>query len=141
PMGKSRSPRLLRFIMWPPNLRLDEVGNEVRAALLPGGPGTLSGEGVRHGLLALLDEGDERLVDCRIERRRLIAIQPRAAQRIGALLDALFALDLPLLERTVVHQRRAVEGRLEMRLGVGAAETVASRPDLADGVERLSRFG
>src|SRR5690606_17614110 len=67
PMGKSRSPRPLRLIMWPPDLRLDEIGNEVRAALLPGGPGTLSGEGVRHGILALPDEGDERLVDCRIE--------------------------------------------------------------------------
>src|SRR3546814_18398363 len=28
-----------------------------------------------------------------------------------------------------------------MRLGVGAAEIMASRPDLADGIERLSRLG
>src|SRR3546814_11014306 len=136
-----RSPRLLWLIMWRPALRLDEIGNDVCAAWLPGGSGTLTGECVRHGILALPDKGDERLVDRRIERRRLITIQPGAAKRIGALLDALLALALPLLARMVVNQRGAVDGRLEMRLSVGAAAIMASRPDRADGPRPLSRAG
>src|SRR5207302_611854 len=48
---------------------------------------------------------------------------------------------MPLLEPVVVGERRAVEGRLEVRLRVGAAEEVLARTDLADGVERLAVLG
>jgi hypothetical protein len=82
----------------PPDFLLDQIGNAYRTALLPGGLGLSSSEGVRHRILALLDIGQQCLVDRRIERRRFILVEPGAAKRIGALLNALLPFDFPLLE-------------------------------------------
>src|SRR5215217_2159882 len=96
-----------------PDFFLDEISYLRRSALLPGLPGLSSSEGVGHRILPLRDEGEKRVIDSRIERRCLIVVEPAAGQRIGALLDPLFAFHFPLLVGIVVGERRTVEGRLE----------------------------
>ena len=125
--------------MWSPNLLLDHVGNLAGSALLPGN-GTLSSEGVGHRILAAGDEGQERLVDRRIERRGFVTVEPGAAESVRPLLDALATLDFPLLERVVVGQSRPVEGRLEVRLRLGATEIMGTGTHFADRIPRLAAF-
>lgn len=97
-----------------------------------------SREGVGHRLLPLAHKGLQRLVDGRIQVRRLVVGQHLADQRVGALGGVLGAFGLPLLEGVVVRDRRAVEGGLEVGLCVGAAEEMAARPDFAQRVHGLA---
>ncbi len=82
---------------------------------------------VRHGGLLLGDELDQRLVDGRVEGRGLVAGQHLLPDRVGALDGVEGARGLPLLEGVVVGDGRALEGGLEVGLGVGAAEEVLAR--------------
>src|SRR3546814_17936889 len=84
-------------------------------------------EGVGHGGLALGDEGLQRLVDARVDRRRLVAVQHLLPHAVGALVNAAPALRLPLLEGVVVGDAGAPERRIEVGAGMGAAEEVAAR--------------
>ena len=75
----------------------------------------------------------------RIDRRRLVfgeRLLPAALAR--GRVEAPFRL--PLLDPVVVGERGAVEGGLEIRLGVGAAEEMRARRDLAEGLEAPGRF-
>src|SRR5690606_25889142 len=113
----------------PPDFLVDDVGHFSPAVL-----GLSSSKGVGHGLLLPCDEINQPFLDARVERRRLIAVQPIARQRIGTLLGSLLAFRQPLLVGIVVGDRGAIERSLEIGLGVGAAKVVAPRTNLADGV-------
>jgi hypothetical protein len=58
--------------------------------------------------------------------------------RIGALVHVAGAFRFPLFETVVVGERRAVEGVLEVGLGMSATEEMLARADLAQGIERLA---
>ncbi len=80
-----------------PDFLVDDVGH-----FSPAVHGLPSTEGVGHRLLALADEALQRLVDRGIEIGRLVTFEPLARQRIGALVGALAAFEIPLFERIVV---------------------------------------
>src|SRR3546814_19992907 len=88
-------------------------------------------EGVGHGGLALGDEGLQRLVDARVDRRRLVAVQHLLPHAVGALVNVAPALRLPLLEGVVVGDAGAPERRLERseerRVGKECVSTCRSR--------------
>ena len=67
--------------------------------------GLFSCEGVGHRILFLPHKRLQGLIDAFVHGGRLVGIEPAAAQFVGAGLDALFPLDLPLLEGIVVRQR------------------------------------
>jgi hypothetical protein len=91
--------------------------------------------------LLLLDELAERFVDSGVDRRGLVVGEHLFPRPVGALGHVEFPLRLPLLDGIVVGEEGAVEGALEVLLGVGGAEEVAARPDFAEGVERLAVVG
>src|SRR5436190_13023463 len=93
---------------------------------------------VRQFFLALGDEGLERLIDRRIERRGFILAQHAFPGLIGALGRILAAVVAPLLEGAVVGNGRAPEGGLEIGLGVSAAQEMRAGAHLANGIERLT---
>src|SRR5579863_51158 len=96
---------------------------------------------VREGSLAAIHIIVESLIHPRIERRRLVLGELLFPQAVGALDHVPGALRLPLLDTVVIGERRAVEGGLEIGLGVCTAEEVLARPDLTDGIERLPVVG
>ena len=53
-----------------------------------GNRGTLSGKCVGHGILALLDKGLQRLINCRVKIRRDVCLQPFTGSFVCPLLRA-----------------------------------------------------
>src|SRR5215468_4401656 len=92
-------------------------------------------DGVRQHRLALGDELEHRLILCRVDARILVVREHLLPYPAGALLRGELALERPLLEGGVVGDGRLVEGALEVRQGVRAAQEVASGSDLADRIE------
>ena len=88
--------------------------------------------------VAIVPEG---LVDGGIDGRRLVLPEHFLPDSIGTLGGVLRAFDRPLLIGLVVGDGRLPEGSLEIALGMGAAEEMRTRPDLADGVQRLAFLG
>src|SRR4029077_6184675 len=96
---------------------------------------------VGEGRLAARDVLEQRLIDRGVQRRRLVLGELLLPECVGARGHVPGALRLPLLDAVVVGERGAVEGGLEVGLGVRAAEEVFAGADLADGIERLTVLG
>src|SRR5436305_8563338 len=78
------------------------------------------------------DEVAERLVDGRVERRRLIFGEPLLPQGVGAPSRVFRTRRLPFLERFVVGEFAVPECALIIGHRMRAAEEMRARPDLLE---------
>ncbi len=74
-----------------------------------------------------------------VDGRRLVFGEHLLPELVGALRSIEAAFRLPLLDGVVVGDGRAIERRLEIGLRVRAAEEVAARRDLVEGLHAPGR--
>src|SRR5437016_14070714 len=86
--------------------------------------------------LRLVTYSRKRFVPGRIERRRLVSLEQALPAPIGALQQIAPPFGAPLLEGVVVGELEVIEGALVVGEGVGRAEVVPARPDLAESLQR-----